>query len=136
MLTRINSSHSAMFFLPFVREAFPSMFLVHIVRDGRDVALSRQQREPYQRAYVELLTNNSAEPLDEVSRVAHAWSIANLDVQRWARDELGDERFAVLRLEDLCTLAPSAAHTLAKLVGCSRDAAMLALESVIDQQVT
>merc|ERR1711998_12682 len=35
---------SAMFFLPFVREVFASMLLVLVVRDGRDVALSRQQR--------------------------------------------------------------------------------------------
>ncbi len=38
----------------------------------------------------------------------------------------------MLRLEDLCALAPAAVDALARLVGGSRDAAMLALEAVID----
>ena len=42
----------AMFFLPFLYEKYPAMRLVHVLRDGRDVAFSKQQRARFQEGVI------------------------------------------------------------------------------------
>ena len=41
-----------MFFLPFLYEKYPAMRLVHVLRDGRDVAFSKQQRARFQEGVI------------------------------------------------------------------------------------
>jgi len=37
-----------MFFYPFLFEKYPKLRVVHVVRDGRDIAFSNQQRKHFQ----------------------------------------------------------------------------------------
>ena len=81
--------------LPFLRERFPEMRFIHVVRDGRDIALSDNQQQA--RHYGALLQRP-----DEPGPVRSAawWAWANLRAQDTG-GSLGND-YLVMRLEDLC----------------------------------
>lgn len=92
----------SMFVLPFLKHHFPDMRIVHVVRDGRDIAFSRQQRAPFQVAYVRCLANVARLPSNDdewAPMVAKAWAINNLAVAGWARQNLESKNYFVARLE-------------------------------------
>ena len=94
----------SMFFLPLLKRYFPGMQVVHVVRDGRDIAFSKQQRAPFQAAYVQCLTNTPIIPDDDEAwsiKVAEMWRIINLGVATWARRCLDPGNYFQARLESL-----------------------------------
>jgi len=94
----------SMFFLPALKQLFPRMRVVHVIRDGRDMAFSRQQRARYQAAYVQCLTHRANPPDDDDEwpvMVAEAWQTANLGVFRWSSRCLAPSDYIPVRLEAL-----------------------------------
>lgn len=107
-------------FLPFLRARFPSLRFIHVVRDGRDMALSRNQRQA--RQYGHLLGRpDEAEPV----RSAAWWEWANLRAKRLG-EGLG-AGYLALRFEDLREDPASAVARIVELSG-GRDTARLVAE--------
>lgn len=81
--------------LPFIHRRFPELRFIHVVRDGRDVALSENQLQLGR--YGSLLDGGAERP---PVRSAAWWAWANLRA-REAGGALGD-RYLLVRFEDLC----------------------------------
>lgn len=81
--------------LPFLHERFPDMRFIHVVRDGRDIALSHNQQQAHR--YGGLL-QRPEEP--KPVRSAAWWAWANVRAQRTG-ESLGGN-YLLVRFEDLC----------------------------------
>lgn len=81
--------------IPYLRRHFPGLRFVHVVRDGRDMALSTNQRQTGR--YGPLF---DLSPVADPATSAAYWSSANLYASA-SGVALGDSYYA-LRLEDLC----------------------------------
>jgi hypothetical protein len=85
--------------LPFVHEMLPSARIVHLVRDGRDMAYSRNQNQLRRHGRKVL------PPSDKRIPRAHAsimfWARLNLAAARYGERFIGENRL-LLRFEDLC----------------------------------
>lgn len=88
----------SMYILPLIVALQPDLSFVHVVRDGRDMALSDNQNQ-LNKHFAHLF----GRPYGADSEVEsiRLWSRANCDVARWAARSLGP-RYVRLRLEDLC----------------------------------
>jgi len=114
----------ACLFLTFLATNLPNMRYIHVVRDGRDMALSENQRQATR--YGGLVLGDDAE-VDPV-RSAAFWSAANC----WALAQGGrllGERFSVVRYEDLIA-DPTGTLASATWAGLSLEGLDVALEQV------
>jgi hypothetical protein len=82
--------------------------IVHVVRDGRDVAFSKQQRKKYQNYYNHLLIPNDVNE-DQIPlewryslKVARVWQHVNMGLMQWAYRNQHLVKVVTVRLEDLC----------------------------------
>lgn len=88
----------SMYMLPYFAELFPQLRFLHVLRDGRDMALSSNQNQ---------LTAHYRDLFDEAagddSAVASAklWSRTNCDVAQWGETNL-QQRYRRVRYEDIC----------------------------------
>lgn len=88
----------AMYVLPVIRAIFPKMRVIHMVRDGRDMAVSTNQWQ-FIKHYEAVLGRERVGDDDPIES-CRLWSKANLDAARWAERELPG-RYLRVRLEDL-----------------------------------
>ncbi|MEQ8335208.1 sulfotransferase [Nisaea sp.] len=126
----------SMYILPIIAAACPGMRFLHLVRDGRDMALSDNQNQPnkhYEALFGERY--DGAAPAFAI----RLWARANTQVADWGARELGS-RYMCIRFEDLCA-APGAVLTdaltrsgidpaLAGRVGAGADAVIRTPSSV------
>jgi hypothetical protein len=88
----------SIFVLPFLAQVLPGMRFVHVVRDGRDMAFSRNQNQPLKHG--EALLGPEAEVDSPAGSIA-LWTEGNLAAARAGEEQLGD-RYLRIRYEDLC----------------------------------
>jgi sulfotransferase family protein len=93
----------SMYILPIIAAACPGMSFLHLVRDGRDMALSDNQNQPNK--HYEALFGEAYEGAAPESAI-RLWAAANSQVADWGERELGN-RYMRIRFEDLCA-APGA----------------------------
>ena len=86
-------------FLPLLDEVFPGMRFIHLVRDGRDMAFSKNQVQL--RGYGRVFLGPDSDGLPEPVRSAMLWNTMNMDAARYGRAAMG-ERYLIVRFEDLC----------------------------------
>ncbi|HEY7151432.1 MAG TPA: sulfotransferase [Solirubrobacterales bacterium] len=102
--------------LPFVHEMLPSARIVHLVRDGRDMAYSRNQNQ------VRRHGRKVLPPSDKRIAKAHAsimfWARLNLAAARYGERYIGSNRL-LLRFEDLCADPGATAMRLVEFLQCS-----------------
>lgn len=99
----------AMYLLPFFHALFPRLRFVHLLRDGRDMALSGNQWQ-LARHFAAMF----GEPVPEADVPAAAcrlWEHANRTAAAWADRTLG-LRCVRLRFEDVCAAPQSEARRL------------------------
>ena len=96
--------------LPFVHELFAGMRAIHLVRDGRDMAYSRNQQQ--MRRHAPLLLNNDHNEASEPVRSIAFWANVNLAAARYGERELGPNYLA-------CGTRTSAATRRAPSWSCS-----------------
>jgi hypothetical protein len=92
-------SPRSLYLLPYLAQRFPNLRFLHVLRDGRDVALSSNQLQLGR--YGEMLLSPAEQTLGEAERSILLWSSVN----SWASaigDRLGHAYLRV-RLEDLCS---------------------------------
>jgi len=85
--------------LPWLDTVIPRLRFVHLVRDGRRVARSRNQKQ--QRHYSEAVFGAQSDTWDEQLRAIRFWSWANARAADYGERHMG-ERYLRLRLEDIC----------------------------------
>lgn len=88
----------SMYILPIVEAACPELHFLHLVRDGRDMALSDNQNQPnkhYDALFGEAYSG------EDPKNAIRLWSAANAQVADWGERVLG-RRYMRIRFEDLC----------------------------------
>ena len=93
-----------MFVLPAIHDLFPGMRFVHLVRDGRDMALSDNWNQP--RKHHAALFGGPPPAEGDPEAAIRMWAAANLGAADWGERTLG-ARYLRVRFEDLCA-APAA----------------------------
>lgn len=101
--------------LPFVHEMLPSARVVHLVRDGRDIAYSKNQNQLRQHGHRVLPPSEKRVPRAQASITF--WSRVNIAAARYGRRFLGSS-YLVLRYEDVCSDPDDAAVRLAAFLDC------------------
>lgn len=114
----------SIYLLPFLHEHLPALRFLHVVRDGRDMALSPNQNQ--------LRKHGDAAPiptgLSPRARSIALWSWVNLAAARYGEEGMGD-RYLRLRFEDLCAKPVEVTRKLLVFLGLDGDPAA-ALEEV------
>ncbi|HEY0837274.1 MAG TPA: sulfotransferase, partial [Azospirillum sp.] len=102
----------SLYLLPIIAAAFPRLRVVHVVRDGRDMALSRNRLQ-LAKHYAALFGEPA--PVDDPLAACRLWEATNRTAADWAGRELGG-RYIRLSFEDICA-APERAvdHLLGRL---------------------
>ena len=113
-----------MYLLPFLNRLLPGFRFLHLVRDGRDMAFSKNQG---QLAYLGQIYLQ--EPVQEKNPIqsARLWARANLAAHTCGR-ELLRERYLLLRFEDLCANPEDVAERVFTFADASGDASRAAAE--------
>jgi hypothetical protein len=94
----------SIFVLPVLAALVPDLTFVHLVRDGRDMLLSKNQAQT--RRHFTALTGGDRRRNRKLAS-ATVWSKVNLEAARFGERELGG-RYLRRRYEDLCAGDPSA----------------------------
>ena len=98
----------SMYMLPYWLDVLPDMTFLHLIRDGRDMAVSSNQAQVH-RHYAALF-GEPAGP-DTAVAAARLWNKANLEAAAWCRTHLPG-RHLVVKYEQL---SASPAHTIAQV---------------------
>lgn len=113
----------SIYLLPFLRRHLPDLRFLHVVRDGRDMALSENQNQ--------LRKHGAAAPIPEdlapAARSIALWSWVNLEGKRCGEEELG-ARYLRIRFEELCEKPLEVTARVLKFLELEGDAAELARE--------
>lgn len=103
----------SMYLLPLIHTRFPEMTFLHVLRDGRDMALSgnrNQLRKHYEALFGESASESDAEAALKL------WSTTNRSAAEWGRRMLGT-RYIPIRFEDLCAEPADFCAALAHRLG-------------------
>ena len=113
----------SIYLLPFLRRHLRGLRFLHVVRDGRDMALSENQNQ--------LRKHGEAAPIPEglapAPRSIALWSWVNLEAKRFGEEELG-ARYLRIRFEELCERPTEVTSRILGFLGLEGDAADLAHE--------
>jgi hypothetical protein len=85
--------------LPFWQQMFPELSFVHVIRDGLDMAYSKDRNQL--RMVGDLVLTSEELSLPESLRAIAYWKRVNLMAAAYGEDHLGP-RYLRLRFEDLC----------------------------------
>lgn len=125
--------------VPFLAETFPDARFVHIIRDGRDAAVSLSRkpwlqkgsdpeadsyvfpRGPYPRSWVEKHRRQEFRDTDDVHRCIWAWR-SHVENARDGARHLDPDRYTEIRYEDLPTSHGEVAEHLADFLDLGPDA--------------
>ena len=107
----------SLYVLPFLAVALPGFRFVHLVRDGRDIALSTNQNQAAKH-FDALMGGN--ERVDSAVDSARLWSKANRQVRTWAEANLGP-RYHLLQFEALCAMPHEEIARFARFLGQTLD---------------
>ena len=100
---------------PFVHEIYPAMRAVHLVRDGRDMAYSRNQNQV--RAHGRKLLGRADRGLPRPLTSVLFWARVNLAAANYGTRFLG-ANYLRLRYEDVCADPGGAAVELVEFLDC------------------
>lgn len=95
--------------LPWLDTVVPQLRFIHIVRDGRRMAFSRNQKQPLH--YGEIALGAQAELLAEPVRAIKFWSWANERAADYGEMQMNG-RYLRLRFEDICEDPQTACATM------------------------
>ena len=109
------------YLLPALDQALPGFACVQLVRDGRDMAYSKNQQQV--EAYGELLVPELASASDPVRSIA-LWSRINLAAARYGHAQMRG-RHLLVRYEDLCGDPRAAARLVLEHLGIDPSAELL-----------
>jgi len=89
----------SMLMLPFLDAVFPAMKFIHLVRDGRDMAWSKNKNQFEKHAG--LMLTGAQKGLSAEAEAMYFWSESNMLVAEYGEASMGG-RYIRVRFEDLC----------------------------------
>ena len=101
---------TSMYLIPFFSEMFPRLKFIHLVRDGRDMALSTNSNQ-----YIAI---NPGDRKNDIVKKAEFWSTSNTRVHQFAKSHL-HENYIVVRLEELCNDPTTQVERILGFIGSS-----------------
>lgn len=116
-----------MYLLPALDSALSGLRFLHVVRDGRDIALSRNQNQLRRHSRAILASEFKGEP--EPVRSIALWSRANGAAADYGERALG-RRYLRVRFEDLCARPEQLVADVLSFAGVDADAGALARQEV------
>jgi hypothetical protein len=106
----------SIYLLPYLHGVLPELRFLHVVRDGRDMAVSENQNQ--------LRKHGAAAPipgdLPPAGRSIALWSWVNLEAASYGATHLGD-RYLRIRFEDLCDSPTEVARGVLAFCGVDGD---------------
>jgi Sulfotransferase family len=109
----------SIYLLELFHRRLPALRFLHVVRDGRDMALAENQNQ--------LLRHGSAAPIPDDAppavRSMALWSWINLRAARYGEAQLGDS-YLRIRFEDLCARPVAVAGKVFSFAGLDADAGL------------
>jgi hypothetical protein len=111
----------SIYLLPFLHRHLPALRFLHVVRDGRDMALSANQNQLRKHGDAALIPAD----LPPRTRSIALWSWVNLEAKRYGEEELGP-RYLRIRFEDLCEGPSEITARILEFVALGGDAHELA----------
>jgi GT2 family glycosyltransferase len=115
----------SVYVLPFLAAQLPGLRFLHVVRDGRDMALSSNQVQL--RKHGDSVLGASEEP--EALRSIALWREVNLRAADFGERELGDH-YLRIRFEDLCAEPAASVALVLRFFGLDGDAERIAADEV------
>lgn len=85
------------FLLPFLHSQFPKMKFIHVLRDGRDMVYSKNEKMLVNFSKFMLNINDPQNPKDKLK----FWSSVNLEAAKYGENHM-KENYIQIRFEDLC----------------------------------
>jgi len=107
----------SIYLLPFLHRHLPDLRFLHVVRDGRDMALSANQNQLRKHGEVIGLTGADIDPAVQSITL---WSWINGVTAAYGRDRMGDA-YLRIRLEDLCHDPAAVTATVLAFFGLEAD---------------
>lgn len=117
----------SMLLLPFLDASLPRMRFVHAIRDGRDMAYSRNQRQPQMLGWA-LLGPRKSQELSPACLAMAFWNQANIAAAAYG-EQVMKERYHRIRFEDLCASPEETLQRLFHFLGEKQES----LESYLSQ---
>ena len=102
--------------LPFVHEIYPEMKAVHLVRDGRDMAFSRNQNQV--RAKGQMVLSEAELKRPGSIRSIKFWARVNVAAARYGETRCGVGNYLLFRYEDVCSDPGEAVVRLLDFLDC------------------
>jgi hypothetical protein len=102
------------FLLPFLHAKYPQMKLIHVIRDGRDMAFSENQNQLRKHGAAVLGPSLREAPVPV--QAAALWSKINLSIATFAEHHLA-ELYLVVPFEQLCSKPRETAGVIAAFLG-------------------
>jgi hypothetical protein len=90
----------SMLLLPFLNRHFEHMKFIHVVRDGRDMAYSKNQKQVHKHGRA--LLGEQCRQWNRPAISIMFWAKSNIEVAQYGDNVMGD-RYICVRFEDLCT---------------------------------
>jgi hypothetical protein len=115
----------SIYVIDFLARALPGMRFLHVVRDGRDVAFSKNQNQPRKHGHAFLAWPPEHPEPDAPPHAIELWSAANTQAAEVGERELG-ERYRWIRYEDLCADSEQVVAEVLDFLGLDGDAVELA----------
>ena len=106
----------SIYLLPFFHRHLPALRFLHVVRDGRDMALSENQNQLRKHGDAAGIRAD----LPPAVRSMSLWSWINLGAKRYGEEHLGD-RYLRIRFEDLCATPTPLAGRVLEFFGLNGD---------------
>lgn len=114
----------SIYLLPFLHAQFPDLKFVHVLRDGRDMAFSKNQNQLRKHGPA-VLSRRQRWFHSEPARAILLWGLVNLRAAEYGESQLG-ENYLPVRFEDLCQTPVETAGRLMRFLGVDLDAVAIA----------
>jgi hypothetical protein len=101
---------TSMYFLPFLFDVFDEMKFIHLIRDGRDMALSGNSNQ-----YRSINGNNDG----DILKKAEFWSATNTRIKEFT-SKLSEDNCLLVRFEDLCSDRRPQIERILDFIGSSK----------------
>lgn len=106
----------SIYLLPFFHRHLPALRFLHVVRDGRDMALSSNQNQLRRHGTSAPISTDLTTPEQSMA----LWSWVNLRAARYGAERLGD-RYLRIRFEDLCASPVDLSGDILRFCGLTGD---------------
>ena len=108
-------------YIPEIQHIFPEAQFIHVIRDGRDAALSARAKWGREKPYMDL------------SYLLHNW-VRNVQAGREAGNRLGPQRYREVRYETLVADPEGTLHMVCAFLGEPYEPAMLDFQQLARQE--